>query len=203
MDNNRMHEMSTLETTRLNIRPFAMKDLADAHRLFDLEINAEDLHTERITTIEERAEWLQWTVLNYRQLAKLYQPPYGDRAIVLKSDGQIIGSCGYVPCLCPFEQLPNFSNDNGSANLTHYSPEFGLFYAISPSQQRCGYATEAAQALVEYAFRQLHVKRIVATTDYDNTGSIGVMKKLGMHIEKNPLATPPWLQIVGVLENNL
>lgn len=77
--------MPILETPRLLIRPFVMEDMADAHRLFDLEINAEDLHTERITTIEERAEWLQWTVLNYRQLAKLYQPPYGDRAIVLKA----------------------------------------------------------------------------------------------------------------------
>jgi RimJ/RimL family protein N-acetyltransferase len=85
--------------------------------------------------------------------------------------------------------------------LGHDTPEFGLFYAISPAQQRHGYATEAAQALVEYAFRQLHVKRVVATTDYANVGSIGVMRKLGMRIEKNPLATPPWLQIVGVLEN--
>jgi RimJ/RimL family protein N-acetyltransferase len=196
-----MNQMPLLETSRLLIRPFAAEDLADVHRLFDLEINAEDLHTERTTTTEERAEWLQWTVLNYRQLAKLYQPPYGDRAIVLKSNGQLIGSCGYVPCLCPFEQLPSFSNDSNAANPARYSPEFGLFYAVSPSQQRHGYATEAAQALVEYAFRQLHVKRIVATTDYDNTGSIGVMKKLGMRIEKNPLTTPPWLQIVGVLEN--
>lgn len=35
---------------------------------------------------------------------------------------------------------------------------------------------------------------------YDNLASIGVMKKLGMRIEKNPLAEPPWLQIVGVLD---
>lgn len=198
-----MNTMPALETARLLIRPFVMEDLADVCRLFDLEIDAEDLHTERVTSMSERAEWLQWTVLNYRQLAKLYQPPYGDRAIVLKSTGQLIGSCGYVPCLCPFEQLPNLSHDPIPAELARSSPEFGLFYAISPAQQRRGYATEAAQALIDYAFRQLHLKQIVATTNYDNLGSIGVMKKLGMRVERNPFSTPPWLQMVGVLENNL
>jgi hypothetical protein len=28
-----------------------------------------------------------------------------------------------------------------------------------------------------------------------------VMRKLGMRIERNPLPEPPWLQIVGVLDN--
>jgi hypothetical protein len=28
------------------------------------------------------------------------------------------------------------------------------------------------------------------------------MRKIGMHIERNLYQEPPWLQIVGVLENN-
>jgi hypothetical protein len=28
-----------------------------------------------------------------------------------------------------------------------------------------------------------------------------VMRKLGMWVEKNPRPEPPWLQVVGVLEN--
>jgi len=178
-----------------------MEDLIDVHRLFDIELNTDDLHTEKMDTLKERAEWLQWSVLNYSQLAKLYQPPYGDRAIVIKETGKLIGSCGYVPCLMPFEQVPNFSYYNASGMIGHATPEFGLFYAISPSHQRQGYASEAAQALVDYAFQYLDLKRIIATTDFTNHASMGVMRKLGMRVEKNPLSEPPWLQVVGVIEN--
>ena len=197
-----MNTMPALETTRLIIRPFVMDDLPDVHRLFDVELNAEDLRTDKMETINERAEWLQWSVLNYVQLGKLYQPPYGDRAIVLKETGQLIGSVGYVPCLMSFEQMPNFSYYNAFAKTYRSTTEFGLFYAISPSHQRKGYASEAAQAMVDYAFQQLNLKRVIATTDFDNYGSMGVMRKLGMRVEKNPLGEPPWLQVVGVVENN-
>ena len=196
-----MTEMPTLETARLRIRPFVMEDLIDVHRLFDIELNTDELHTEKMDTIKERAEWLEWSVLNYSQLAKLYQPPYGDRAIVRNDTGRLIGSCGYVPCLMPFEQVPNFSYYNASRKVGHATPEFGLFYAVSPSHQRQGYASEAAQALVDYAFQQLDLKRVIATADFDNHASMGVMRKLGMRVEKNPLAEPPWLQVVGVVEN--
>jgi len=196
-----MNEMPVLETTRLIIRPFVMEDLADVYRLFDMEGSADDLGTEKMETMKERAEWLQWAVLNYIQLAKLNQPPYGDRAIILKSTKTLIGSCGFVPCLNAFEQMPNFDYYDSSRNPGRYSPEFGLFYAVSPSHQRCGYASEAAQALIDYAFQYLNLKRVIATTDYDNIASIGVMRKLGMQVEKNPLVDPPWLQVVGILDN--
>src|SRR5260370_1314078 len=66
-----------------------------------------------------------------------------------------------------------------------------------------GYATEAAQALINYAFTQLHLKRIVATTTYENEASIGVMRKVGMRIEKNPSPDPSGFQAVGILGNSL
>jgi hypothetical protein len=50
-----------------------------------------------------------------------------------------------------------------------------------------------------YALSTLHLERVLATTTYDNAASIGVMRKLGMRIERNPLSTPEWLQVVGVL----
>ena len=78
--------------------------------------------------------------------------------------------------------------------------ELGLFYAVSPAHQRQGYATEVAKALVDYAFQQLRLKRVVATTSYDNAASQDVMHKLGLSIERNPSPEPPWLQVVGVLE---
>ncbi len=197
-----MLDMPVLETKRLLIRPFVMEDLADVHRLFDIELQDADLRTDKMETLAERLEWLQWAALNPSQLAKLNQPPYGDRAVILQSTGQLTGSCGYVPCLNAFEQLPGLRAAGPAEFPAKHSTEFGLFYAISPQHRRRGYATEAAQALVDYAFRQLRLKRVVATTGYENIASIGVMSGLGMRIERNPQLEPPWLQVVGVLEND-
>jgi len=197
-----MLEMPILETNRLYVRPFVMEDLQDAHRLFDIELREADLGSERMETLAERAEWLQWSALNHKQLAKLNQPPYGDRAIVLKTSGELIGSCGFVPCLNAFEQLPALASGGTPGGQSLYTPEFGLFYALAPAHRRQGYTTEAVQAMIDYAFQELHVKRILAETNYDNLGSMGVMRRLGMRIEKNPLPEPPWLQVVGILENN-
>ena len=196
-----MSELPTLETKRLYIRPFVLEDLLDVHRLLDVELDAIDLQTERADSMAERSEWLQWTVLNYTQLAKLYQPPYGDRAVVLKANGTLIGACGYVLFLDRFEQIDFCTRGSIPGYPSRSTTEFGLFCAISPTYQRQGFATEAAQAMVKYAFQRLNLKRIVATTESDNAGSIGVMRRLGMRIEKNPHPEPPWLQVVGVLEN--
>ena len=139
--------------------------------------------------------WLEWTAMSYGELARLHQPPYGDRAISLRQSDQLIGICGFVPCLDVFSQLPALSRGR-AAGLA--STEFGLYWAIAPSQQRRGYATEAGRALIDYAFDQLRLERIIATTSYENLASIGVMRKLDMRIERNPLPHPPWLQVVGL-----
>ena len=77
----------------------------------------------------------------------------------------------------------------------------GLFWGTAPTHQGNGYATEAAQALIDYLFTHERLARIVANTEYDNLASQAVMKKLGMTLDRNPQADPPWLQIMGVLEN--
>jgi ribosomal-protein-alanine N-acetyltransferase len=187
--------MPTLETARLIIRPLTMDDLEAVHRLLDVELGEADFAYESAKLLDEREAWLRWTVMNYEQLAKLYQPPYGDRAVDLKQSGELAGICGYVPCLAPFAAL-----EGQSSQAIDYTCELGLYYAFSPAVQRRGYATEAAQAMVDYAFQQLNLKRIVAMTTHDNAASIGVMKKLGMKLWSNPQTDPPWFQIVGVLD---
>lgn len=193
-----MH-VPTLETARLIIRPLVIDDLDAIHQISDVELGEADFGYESAKALSEREKWLRWTIANYEELAKLYQPPYGDRAIVLKQTGQLIGACGFVPCLAPFASLDLPAGSEG-AQARDYTTEFGLYYALSPAFQLQGYATEAAQALVDYAFEQLNLKRVVAMTTYDNTASIGVMKKLGMRVESNPQADPVWFQIVGILD---
>lgn len=193
-------EMPPLETARLLIRPFTFADLDAAVQLLDIDLAGANVGAAPIESRAEREQWLRWTVLNYDQLARLYQPPYGDRAVVLKSSSQLIGAVGYVPCLAPFQQYHTLRQAE-AAPTTLYSTEFGLYYAFAPAVQRQGYATEAASALIGYAFNQLRLGRVIAQTSYDNLASMGVMRKLGMQIERNPYPDPPWLQIVGVLAN--
>ena len=195
-----MLTMPSLETARLLIRPFVHADLPAVHQLLDHDLADAEMGNEGQQDLNVRRQWLDWTVLNYDQLARLYQPPYGDRAIVVKDDETLIGSCGYVPCLGPYGQVPSLRAGSGPAPGL-WRTEFGLFWAIAPTQQRHGYATEAGQALIDYAFDQLNLGRIIATTTYDNAASLAVMRKLGMTLDRNPLPTPPWLQAVGIVEN--
>lgn len=115
---------------------------------------------------------------------------------MLRNTGEIIGSVGFAPCLMPFGQLPSFEP------TTHFTSEVGLFWALFPDQQDHGYAAEAAAAMVAYAFATLHLLRIVATTEHDNTKSINVMRRLGMRLERNPRAEPAWFQTVGILDHS-
>jgi hypothetical protein len=52
------------------------------------------------------------------------------------------------------------------------------FWAVAPAHQRQAYAAEAASALIDYAFTHLNLKRLVATTTYENLVSIGVMRNM-------------------------
>jgi ribosomal-protein-alanine N-acetyltransferase len=188
-------DVPPLETERLVVREFVAADLPAVHTLLDAEIALEDALTRA-----ERQEWLTWTMLSYRQLARLYQPPYGDRAIVLKVQDRLIGACGYVPVLNALGQIPAWRGGNPE-HLGLTSAAVGLYYVVSPAYQRQGYATEAARALIDYAFTHLRLDRIMATTSFENTGSMAVMRSLGMQIEHNPRPTPLWLQVVGVLDH--
>jgi RimJ/RimL family protein N-acetyltransferase len=176
---------------RLVIRPFVKDDLAAAHELIDNQLYPPG------ESLEARRDWLTWCSLNPGQLAALGQPPYGDRAITLRTSGALIGMVGYVPCLDAFDQLKVF---RGQPDSLH-TAEVGLYWAVAPAHREQGIATEAAQALIDFGFEHLPLKRIIATTEYDNFASQAVMRKLGMELERNPYDSPPWLQIVGLLEN--
>lgn len=201
-----MH-LPVLETARLTIRPFTPKDLDAAHHLF-VNVgwaNADESLEEQLAL---RRDYLEWNALNHLMLARLMQPPFGDRAVVWKEkghengrqrDGRLVGAVGVVPAWGPFEQLPAFGGVTHGLN----TPEMGLMWAVHPAYQQQGIATEAAHALIQFLFRELRLKRVVALTGYDNLPSQRVMQKLGMTLERNPQKEPPWFQVIGILENPL
>jgi len=187
-----------LETERLIIRAFAVDDLPAIHRILG-EAFPEGSSGDEGQAVLKGESWLRWSILSQEWLPRLHQPPYGDRAIVLKTTGEVIGAAGYVPLLAPFGQIAEL---RGSEALDgFFTPEVGLYWVIGVDHRKRGYAAEAARALVDHAFSQMHLKRILATTEDDNAASQGVMRKLGMQLARNPLPEPAWLQVVGILRN--
>jgi RimJ/RimL family protein N-acetyltransferase len=170
-------EMPPLMTARLRVRPFEGSDLDACLELFG-------------GPPEERRRWLQWAALSPGELARLHQPPYGDRAIVELGSGRVIGSVGLVPSLLPLRR--------GELALGGRCwPEVGLFWALLPSARGRGYATEAARVVADWALQHLDLERIVATTERENLASVRVMERLGMTLLHHT-GEPSWLQVVGV-----
>jgi RimJ/RimL family protein N-acetyltransferase len=178
----------TLETERLIIRGFEISDLNPIHAILD--------QAWEHLTLNQRRDWLYWTVLNDTQLARLYQPPYGEKAVVLKESGLLIGAVGLVQAVIPATHF-----DPQPRPTTLVRPEMGLFWAFDLAFQGQGYATEAAQRVIEFIFADLRFERVIATTEYDNEQSQAVMRRLGMDVKRNPFPDPFWCQIVAFLDN--
>jgi len=180
----------TLETDRLIIRELTLDDLEPINNVLNQSFGSE-------MPASERQPWLQWTVLGYEMFAMLEQPHYGERAVVLKETGEIIGAVGIVPYLDTFNGIPAFNR----APDAPATAEVGLFWAIDPAHQRRGFAPEAARALMDYLFTHEKLGRVIATTGYDNLPSQKVMQKLGMTVHRLEEPQPPDQFVVGVLEN--
>jgi RimJ/RimL family protein N-acetyltransferase len=187
-----MRTMPTLHGARVHIRPFTGSDIDAVLGLFD---DAAYPTAVNQTIRTRRSAWLAWASANHDELARLDQPPYGDRAVVLTATDRVIGAVGLVPCLDVYGQA-GIGPDDGRSRA-----EMGLFWMVHPDHQCNGYATEAGSLLVRYAMDELRIERIIATTEYDNHASQAVMRKLGMDIRRNSQTTPPWLQLVGVYES--
>ena len=65
-----------------------------------------------------------------------------------------------------------------------------IFYSLAPGAWGCGYATEAARAVVEYGLGPLGLPEVLAEVDEGNTASVAVVKRLGM---------APYAVVPGVL----
>lgn len=191
-----MSAMPILETDRLRIRPMAM---ADETAVFHIQQSIGWLDEAKSAAEQRQAvhDYVRWCSLNHAQLARLHQPPLGDRVVIHRHTGAVIGLCGLVPYVDSWRTFPYFRHQPAGLAFT----EMGLYWAIAAAQQGQGYATEVAQALIGYAFDGLNLHHVIATTEHDNLASQRVMVKAGMRLERNPSSEPPWQQVLGILEN--
>ena len=71
--------------------------------------------------------------------------------------------------------------DIGNINESHHFGE--MAYAVNPNYWNKGYATEAANAILDYGFKEKGLNRIFARCVLHNPGSEKVMQKIGMKYE--------------------
>ena len=195
--------MDELRTARLLIRPFTPDDAAAAHQVLDREMkwDGDDV------SLPQRKQILQREIIlaDWHDGSRLF----GARGIFLQETRQLVGLCGFHPWLwSPAQKAlfwPNLLATTASpADYGHASFELSILYGLSDRQRGQGYATEAARALIAYAFDTLQVRRVFADTTRSNVGSINVMVRAGMRIANHPTRPdeewPDGPAVVGCIE---
>ncbi|MBQ8201037.1 MAG: GNAT family N-acetyltransferase [Clostridia bacterium] len=143
-----------IRTERLLLRPVTLDDLVTTHAY------AADLSNTRFMMFLPFAS-LEETAESLREAVQQWENPVPDRwefAIVL--DGRHIGSVTLY-----------FQEDRTEAELG---------WVLHRDYWRKGYVSEAAQALIDLAREQLHIRRIFACCDSENIASYRTMEKLGL-----------------------
>jgi RimJ/RimL family protein N-acetyltransferase len=157
-----MHNI-ILETERLLFRRLVIDDL-DA--LFALYSDKETRQyfpdgTDGTLTYAETKEELEWFLNGHPK-----HPELGLWATIHKASQQFIGRCGLLPWTL-----------EGRA-------EVEVAYLLDKRYWRQGLGTEAAQAILQYGFEQLHLSRLICMVDPDNQASAKVATHIGMTLEK-------------------
>ena len=91
--------------------------------------------------------------------------PWSVRAVVLRSERRMVGFVNF--------HGPPGVNDLGAADAVE------LGWSVFPPDQRKGYATETANALMDWAVELYGIRRFISATTPDNAASLRVHEKLG------------------------
>lgn len=153
-----MSGIPTLETERLRLRAFRLEDAAEVQRLAgDRAIAATTLHVSHPYEDGMAEEWIA------RHEADFADGKGVTFAITGKADGSLVGAMSLM----------------GVAG--GHQAELG--YWIGLEYWGKGFCTEAAAAVLRYAFAELGLARVHAAHFARNPASGRVMQKLGMQLE--------------------
>lgn len=145
----------TLETSRLLLRPMKMSDIDELVDVFD---DPKVIASFDVASFD-RKQIEQWVK---RNLAHQDNHGYGLFSVILKSNGLLIGDCGLEHMeIAGLEEV-----------------EFG--YELNSNYWNQGYATEAAMAVRDFAFQQLHVPQLTSLVRVGNIAAKRVSEKVGM-----------------------
>jgi ribosomal-protein-serine acetyltransferase len=152
-------------TPRLTIRPPQMGDSVEMYPAVlesFKELNAFMDWAKEQPTLEQTEEFVKLGVANW--IAKKSEEPWLPLFIFDKDTNEFIGATGYH-------------------NYLWDLPSIRTGYWIRTSRYHQGLATEAVNALTQYAIMHLGVKRITITCEAANIRSLKVAERLGYHLE--------------------
>jgi ribosomal-protein-alanine N-acetyltransferase len=148
-----------IETERLVLREFRQKDWRDVLAYWT------DPRYQRFNPDHEHIEHAVRGLIGRIVTSQTERPRRAwQLAIVHRADARLIGNCGI--------------RVNDPARR-----EANIGYELNPRDWGCGYATEAARAILRFGFDELGAHRVWAECVADNTGSARVLEKLGMRRE--------------------
>ena len=149
-----------LETSRLRLRPFVDDDFEAMHAMRSNADVVRYLYEDPLSPDETRS-------LLTRKIAAHSWAHEGDwltAAVVERASGLTVGD---VALLWVAER--------------DRTAEVG--FILDPRQQGKGFATEAARALLDWAFTSAGLHRVIGRTEARNAASARVLEKLGMRLE--------------------
>jgi RimJ/RimL family protein N-acetyltransferase len=151
--------MFVCETPRLSVRRLSSDDAAFLVQLLNEPSFIENIGDRGVRSLDDaRAYFAKGPAASYEKYG------FGLFHVSLKESREPIGLCG----LLKRDWLEDV--DVGFAFLPQY---FGR-----------GYASESAQAVIEWGRREKGIQRFCGITKADNTGSIHVLEKLGMKFDR-------------------
>jgi RimJ/RimL family protein N-acetyltransferase len=147
-----------LETPRLLLRHLEMDDVQALYALYqDAEIRR--YFPDGVLSFEETKEELEWYLHGHPE-----HPELGLWATVHKESGKFIGRCG----LLPWEIKSRL--------------EIEIAYLLDKKFWHQGLATEAANGILSYGFKKLHLARLICLMHPENIASQKVAGRIGMKL---------------------
>lgn len=143
-----------IETPRLILREFVPEDLSGLYKLYE---ETDTRYIEPLSTDRDEERIKLESYIHY--IYGFYG--FGLWAVCLKDTGALIGRCGLQVV---------FIGEQG---------EYELGYMISGKYEGKGYASEAARAILDYAFETLEAPRVVVQIHKANERSVRFAKHLG------------------------
>lgn len=149
----------TFETERLLIRPVEEEDAEFVLELLNTPKFLELIGDREVRDIDQAKQYIR-----KKMLPQLYRLGFGNYAVVRKTDGVLLGTCG----LHDREGLEGVD----------------IGFAFLPQHEGKGYAYESAVRLKQAALEDFGIKQILGITSKANLASQKLLLKLGLQFER-------------------
>lgn len=179
---------ANLDTERLTLRAFEPEDLDDIYRLVYSDEEVCRHYCGKPWTLEKTRDWLAYRML---------EPQFSDFrawAVVRKADRVLMGLVRLGAYANQWYRLPEEAPPAGR------TVEVELSFAFGKQYWGQGYAQEACRPVIDYAFKDIKLRRLLGGAVLANPRSAKLQERLGFRVVSN--AQPEWpAEYVTVLQN--